>query len=103
MAKKIRDIAVKTGEYTDNQGNTKGRWLNVGSLMKGDDGGEFIVMNRWFNPSGVPNPDHRDSVLLSCFPLRDQQGGGQAPAPAQPAPAPQPQPAADGFDSDIPF
>jgi len=103
MAKKIRDIAVKTGEYTDNQGNTKGRWLNVGSLMKGDDGGEFIVMNRWFNPAGVPNPDQRDSVLLSCFPLRDPQGGGQPPAPAHPAPAPQPQPAADGFDSDIPF
>lgn len=100
MAKKIRDIAVKTGEYTDNQGNTKGRWQNVGSLMKGDDGGEFIVMNRWFNPAGVPNPDQRDSVLLSCFPLRDQDGGQPAPAPApQPAPAP----AAISVDDDIPF
>jgi len=102
MAKKIRDIAVKTGEYTDGQGQVKGRWLNVGSLMKGDDGGEFVILNRWFNPAGVPNPEARDSLLLSCFPLKDQQGQS-APAPA---PAPSPAPAAppnDGFDSDIPF
>lgn len=79
-AQKIRDIAVKTGEYTDRSGQTKGRWQNVGSLMKGDDGNEFIILNRWFNPAGIPNPDGRDSVLLSCFQLRDdgpgQQGGG---------------------------
>ena len=73
MPQKIRDLAVKTGSYTDNQGNEKGRWQNVGSLMKGDDGGEFIILHRWFSPAGVPNPDNRDSVVLSCFKLRDQQ------------------------------
>lgn len=98
MAKKIRDIAVKTGEYTDSSGQTKGRWQNVGSLMKGDDGSPFIVLNRWFNPAGVPNPDDRDSVLLSCFPLRDS--AESAPA-AAPAPTPAPEPA--GMDDDIPF
>lgn len=84
MPQKIRDLAVKTGSYTDNQGNEKGRWQNVGSLMKGDDGGEFIILHRWFNPAGVPNPDNRDSVVLSCFKLRDQQGsntGGSSDDP----------------------
>jgi len=77
MATKIRDIAVKTGEYQDNQGQTKGRWQNVGSLMKNDDGGEFIILHRWFNPAGVPNPENKDSVLLSCFKMDRQNGGGQ--------------------------
>ena len=91
-AKKIRDLAVKTGEYTDAQGNTKGRYQNVGSLMKTDDGGEFVILNRWFNPAGVPNPDSRDSVLVSCFKPRENN------AQQQPAPAP-----AGDFDDSIPF
>lgn len=72
MPQKIRDIAVKTGSYKDGQGNEKGRWQNVGALMKADDGGEFIILQRWFSPAGVPNPDGRESVVLSCFPLKDQ-------------------------------
>ena len=81
MAQKLRDIAVKTGEYQDRQsGQTKGRWQNVGALMKHDDGSEFIIMHRWFNPAGLPNPDNRDSVLLSCFKPNRQQSNGQPPA-----------------------
>jgi len=87
MATKIREIAVKTGEYQDRQsGQMKGRWQNVGSLMKNDDGGEFIILHRWFNPAGVPNPENKDSVLLSCFKQDRQQGGyggGQQPPPQQ--------------------
>lgn len=75
-AKKIKDIAVKTGEYTDRNGNTKGRWQNVGALMKSDDGSVFIMLQRWFNPAGI-NSD-RESILLSCFDLQDrnENGGG---------------------------
>ena len=111
MAKKIRDIAVKTGEYQDQSGQTKGRWQNVGSLMKNDDGGEFIILHRWFNPAGVPNPDNKDSVLLSCFQLQDRQQGGQQnqqqrPPQQQQPPQNQPQGAGGGFsdfDDSIPF
>jgi len=110
MAKKIRDVAVKTGQYQDQHGNTKGRWQNVGALMKGDDGGEFIIMQRWFNPAGVANPENRESVVLSCFPLSDnsQQGQGQgqqqqAPQQPQSQPSPQVPDPADDFDDDIPF
>lgn len=78
-ARKIKDIAVKTGEYQDrNTGENKGRYLNVGALMKNDDGSLFILLQRTFNPAGI-NSD-RDTVLLSCFDLRDdnapQQGNG---------------------------
>lgn len=80
-ARKIKDIAVKTGEYTDrNTGESKNRYQNVGALMKNDDGSVFILLQRTFNPAGV-NSD-RETVLLSCFDLREQdgqqQGGGQS-------------------------
>ena len=75
-ARKIKDIAVKTGEYEDrNTGQTKGRYQNVGALMKNDDGSVFILLARWFNPAGI-NSD-RETVLLSCFDLRDNNSGDQ--------------------------
>jgi hypothetical protein len=76
-ATKIRDLAVKVSEYTDAQGQTKGRYENVGSMMKGDDGGIFLIFKRTFNPAGVPNPECRDSLMISCFELKDQQQGAQ--------------------------
>lgn len=74
-ATKIRDLAVKVSEYTDSQGQPKGRYENVGSMMKGDDGGIFLIFKRTFNPAGVPNPEGRDSLMISCFELREQQQG----------------------------
>ena len=92
-AQKIKDLAVKTGSYTDGQGQEKGRYQNVGSLMRSDDGNEFIVLHRWFNPAGVPNPENRDSVLISCFEPKPQgqqgQGQGQHGGWGQPSQAPQ--------------
>lgn len=81
-ATKIRDLAVKTGDYVDGQGQTKGRYENVGSMMKGEDGGVFLILKRTFNPAGVPNPEGRDSVMVGCFELRDQ-GQGQNQQPQQ--------------------
>lgn len=99
-AKKIRDLAVKTGSYTDRDGTTKGRYKNVGSLMESDDGSKFILLDTTFNPAGVPNPDNRDNVLISIFELKDSDGGQrQQSAPAQrqaPAQAPV-------NEDDIPF
>ena len=79
-SKKIRDLAVKVGEYTDAQGKTKGRYQNIGSLMKTDDGGEFLILDRWFNPAGVPNPEGRPGLMVSCFKPRENSPQQQAPA-----------------------
>ena len=73
--RKIRDVVVKVGEYTDhNTGETKGRFENVGALMRNeDDDSFFIMLRRTFNPAGVPNNDERGSVLLSCYVPQDQR------------------------------
>ena len=65
--KKLYDLAVKTGSYTNKAGEEKGNWENVGTIMQKDDGNKMILLKRTFNPAGVPNPDNRDSVILSMF------------------------------------
>lgn len=97
--KKIKDIAVKTGEYQDASGATKGRYQNVGALMKSDDGSVFILLEKWFNPAGVTGDVDRSSVLLSCFDLRDPNAATGDAAPAgRPAAA-----RTAAMNDDIPF
>jgi len=82
---KLYDAVVKTGEYTDGQGNTKGRYENVGSVMQGDNG-QFLILKRTFNAAGVPNPDNKDSVIVSFFEQNNQgqqQGNQQQGSPQQ--------------------
>lgn len=75
MSTKLYDVAVKTGEYVKN-GETKGRYENIGTVMQGEDG-QFLILKRTFNPAGVPNPDNRDSLIASFFAPQEQQGGQQ--------------------------
>lgn len=98
MATKKYDVAVVTGSYTDSNGNKKNRYQNVGAVIQGDNG-PYIILERWFNPAGIANPDGRSNVLLSLFEPRD---GQQADAPRQAAQQQAAAPAAD-FDDDIPF
>ncbi len=77
-ARIIGDAVVKTGSYTDGNGQPKNRYENIGKLMQGDDGGYFMILKTTFNPAGVPNPDNKDAVMVSIFaPNNQQQGGGQ--------------------------
>jgi hypothetical protein len=106
MAKKLYDLAVKTGEYKDSTGAMKGRWQNIGAVMQNDDGGKYIMLSKWFNPAGVPDLSGKnatsESILLSMFPPKDGQQTQQtqqtqrAPAAAAPAGGSMP-------DDDIPF
>lgn len=90
MAQKIKDIAVKTSTYTDkNTGMEKGRYENVGVLMQGDDGNQFMIMNRTFNPAGVPVANGKDTIILSLFEPQNAHNQGQNQAYT-------PQPAAQG-------
>ena len=98
--KKMFDLAVKVSEYTDRSGQKKGRWQNVGAVMQGDDGRQFVMLSRWFSPAGVPDLSGKsgESVLLSMFEPRQD---GQAPAAAPQPPRDYPQ--GGGFGDDVPF
>lgn len=78
MATKLYDVCVKTGSYTNGQGEQKNRYENIGTVMQGDDGGQFMLLKTTFNPAGVPNPENKDAVLCSMFEPQ-QQGHQQAP------------------------
>lgn len=100
-SRKIYDLAVKTGEYQTQSGDKKGRYQNVGSVFEGDDGRQFVMLAKWFNPAGVPDLSGRggDSVILGMFEPREQQQQA-APAPQQ---RQQARPTFASFDDNVPF
>tara|TARA_R110002126_G_C10218505_1_gene478777 strand:+ start:199 stop:585 length:387 start_codon:yes stop_codon:yes gene_type:complete len=85
MARKLYDLSVKVGEYTNKAGETKGRWQNVGALMESDNG-MFIMLAKWFNPAGVVDTRGGESILVSCFEPKPF-GEGQQAEHRQPASA----------------
>jgi single-stranded DNA-binding protein len=95
-AKKLYDLAVKTGSYTDRNGSDKSRWQNVGSVLQMNDGSKVILLSRTFNPAGVPFKDGSDQIMVSMFAPKDADA---APAPQQRKPAARQQ----EMDDDIPF
>lgn len=67
---KTHDLCVKVGEY-----NGKGRYENVGAVL--DNGnGPMLLLKRTFNPAGVPNPDGKDSIVISMFVVKEKQDSG---------------------------
>jgi hypothetical protein len=100
--RKVKDVAVVTGSYTDSSGQTKNRYMNVGSVLKGDDGSSMILLSRAFNPAGVPfRADKPDQIILSLFDPRPADGAAPATTQRAAAPAPTREPGVD--DDDIPF
>lgn len=74
------DVAVKTGSYTDRDGNEKARYENVGTVLQTDKG-PFMLLKRSFNPAGVPFKDGGDTIMLSFFEPKDGQGNSQNNSP----------------------
>lgn len=69
---KTHDLSVKVGEYMMEDGTQKARWANVGAIVKNDKG-SVILLNRYFNPAGVPGEDG-ENILIQMFPAdRDRQ------------------------------
>lgn len=100
---KIADLAVKTGTYTDKNGQEKNRWENIGMEIEADNGGSYFLLKRTFNPAGVPVDDPtREMIRVSRFAVSDEgrsnagqgQPQGQRQQRASNAPL---------TDDDIPF
>jgi len=87
-AKKIKDAVVVVGEYQNRQGETKKQFRTVGSLLQFDDGGTQLILDKSFNPAGVPG----DSCRISFYDPKPFAGNAQsAPEPSYDA------------GSDVPF
>lgn len=54
MTQKHYDIVAVTGEYQDDNGETKKRYLNVGAILENDNG-KFIVLEKWYNHAASEN------------------------------------------------
>jgi hypothetical protein len=80
MAKRVKDLAVVTGTYTNGQGEEKRRYMNCGALMEGDDGNQFIMLNRFINYAILPRKQGSESILVSVFDLRERDGADTSTA-----------------------
>lgn len=80
---KLYDLAVSVGTFTNKSGEEKKRWKNIGSVLETKDGGKVILIDRTFNPAGVPVEPGRDSIMVSMFPPKDNEGQQQAPSQHQ--------------------
>jgi len=63
MAKKTHSLAVKVGKYVKN-GEEKNKYIYIGSVIEGEYG-PFILMDKTFNPAGVPCGG--DCIKVSMF------------------------------------
>lgn len=80
MTKRKYDLVVKVGEYTTSQGEVKGRFKNIGVVLEGENG-PYILLDRTFNPAGVPEQKNKETVLISLYKPREQEGGGSSASP----------------------
>jgi len=88
---KLYDLVVTTGSYLDNSGTSKNRYQNMGALMQNKEGGKYILINKTFNPAGVPSVPEKDSIAVSLYKPETK------PAAKPPAPEPEPEPEYEEF------
>lgn len=75
--KLVKYIKVKVGEY-EKDGQTKGRYAIVGRVLQGDDGKEMVLLDRTFNPAGVPGD--RESIILNFWDADKDNAREQSPS-----------------------
>jgi len=94
MARKIKNLSVKTREYKDKDGNPKANWQNIGVIMENDQGKQFMLLDKWINFAGIPDfsgKENSSSVMVSIFDVDDNyQSRSNSPS-------------YKGQDNDIPF
>ena len=98
MARKIKNLSVKTREYKDKDGNPKANWVNIGVIMENDQGKQFMLLDKWINFAGLPDFSGREnsgSIMVSMFDvvLPDNNYQYRKDMP----------PSYKGNDNDIPF
>ena len=71
--KKLYELAVRSGSYTDKDGNEKSSWLNIGSVWKNNDDNQFMLLRATFNPAAIERKNGSDSITVAMFEPREQR------------------------------
>ena len=95
----MKKLSAKTGEY-QKDGQTKGRYTNIGVLQNSNDGGEYILLDPTVSLAGIlaaqnalaqqQGKEIRDRVMVGVFEDQPQQQPQQQQQYQQ-APQQQPQ------------
>lgn len=96
MAKKIKDLAVVVGTYMVN-GDEKRRYMNCGAVMEGDDGNQFLMLNRFINYSALPRKQGSDALLISMFDIKERDNSASSGGAQQSSSY------TSDLDDDVPF
>jgi len=99
---KAYDLVVKTGSYTNRDGEVKNSYKNIGVVQQSDKG-MYILLDRTFNPAGVPNPENKDMVMVSMFEPKDDNASGADQKKTTSTKAQQRTSVPDDLDDEIPF
>jgi len=92
--KPLYDLTVKTGSYTDRDGQQKVRYLNIGKAFQRDDGSLTLKLDCL--PVGIPEWNG----WVNCYAVKTRNGDGYNDA----APKPQPRASDAAYgDEDLPF
>ena len=95
MARKIKNLSVKTREYKDRDGNDKANWQNIGVIMENDHGKQFMLLDKFINLACIPdfkNPNST-SVMVTMFDVDNDYQPSRKDIP----------PSYKGNDNDLPF
>lgn len=65
------DLCVKSGIYTDRNGNEKTNWENIGVMV--DDGSRYILLKPYINLAGFPREEGRNYLIVSVFDHNEQR------------------------------
>ena len=91
MATKLYDLIVPISKYTDQNGQEKRRWENIGAIWQDTDNNgntyKFAMLKRTFNPAGVETREGSDAIRVTMTPpkAKQQQQQQQQTQQAQPS------------------
>lgn len=66
------DLCVKSGTYTDRNGNEKVNWENVGVMMENGNG-PYLLIKPYINFAGFPREEGRSHLIVSMFEHKEQE------------------------------
>ena len=71
--KRTKSLKVSIGKYTNREGKERNKYVEIGSILEDGDGKKLMLLNRTFNPAGVPNPENRDAIIVAMFDVEEER------------------------------